>query len=87
MVTFRLRAACGAMCSIPMLRKSPSPATTTTFKSGLPIFTPSEMGRARPWMPWKPNGCSPSNRCTRLPEQPMPATTTLFAIGVSYFTM
>ena len=33
-VTSRFRAAWGPMCSIPMLRKSPSPATMTTFKIG-----------------------------------------------------
>ena len=44
----RFLAAWGAMCSPPILRKSPSPATTTTLRSGRPIFTPIDIGRLLP---------------------------------------
>ena len=86
-VTSRLRCACGPMCSPPMLRKSPSPATITVFNSGLPIFTPKARGSVRPCMPWRPKGCSPSVRCTIFPEQPIPATITLLEYGTSYFVV
>ena len=38
----------------PMLQQSPSPVFTNTARSGRAILTPSAMGNARPWMPWKP---------------------------------
>ena len=39
---------------LPILKQSPSPMTTMMGSSGRRGRTPVAIGKARPWMPWKP---------------------------------
>ena len=38
----------------PMLRPSPSPVMTQTYRSGRTAFRPVAIAGARPWMEWMP---------------------------------
>ena len=86
-VIFRFLMAWGGICSAPIPKKSPSPATTTTFKSGLPILIPIAIGNDLPCIPCIPKGCCFSSICTILPEHPIPATITDFSAGCSFSTI
>ena len=47
-VIFGFLDAVGGICSAPIDKKSPSPATTIVFNSGLDVATPKAMGNVLP---------------------------------------
>ena len=47
-VIFGFLEAADGICSAPIERKSPSPATTIVFKSGLEVATPKAIGKVHP---------------------------------------